>query len=251
MNPECQPTPDSPAKQKGRSLHKLVLEGEDAFASAFAVALTGRLFRRTRLARRPEVKCRELGAAVSGTKAELAKRIKAKDPKAVVFDDIFATFRVMVERDGLEVLKPDAMREVRQATTSITLRDPDGQHEHHRQAAHRSRQEAPAARLYVRRRGGDGALIRRARSGTSETGLHISLYQQRVRSRQPRNREQYQRATVVELFRQPTVAQLKGELNDPPQEAIDITRRAHRRGRAQVSCHRPNAEAPSEAPVVA
>jgi hypothetical protein len=39
-----------------------------------------------------------LGEAVSGTKAELAKRIKAKDPKVIVFDDILATFRVMVER---------------------------------------------------------------------------------------------------------------------------------------------------------
>jgi hypothetical protein len=40
-----------------------------------------------------------------------------------------------------------------------------------------------------------------------------------------------QRETIVELFRQPTVAQLKGELNGPPQETIGITRRAHRRGR--------------------
>ena len=56
---------------------------------------------------------------MSGTKAELAKRIKAKDPKAIIFDDILATFRAMVERDGLEVLKPDAMREVREAAASI------------------------------------------------------------------------------------------------------------------------------------
>src|SRR5262249_49557569 len=32
MNPERQPSPDSRAKQKGRALHKLVLEGEEAFA---------------------------------------------------------------------------------------------------------------------------------------------------------------------------------------------------------------------------
>src|SRR5262245_8349396 len=30
MNPDRQPTPDSPAKQKGRALHKLVLEGAEA-----------------------------------------------------------------------------------------------------------------------------------------------------------------------------------------------------------------------------
>jgi PDDEXK-like domain of unknown function (DUF3799)/SAP domain len=68
-----------------------------------------------------KARCRELGEPVSGTKAELAKRIKAKDPQAIIFDDILATFRVMVERDNLEVLKPDAMHEVRQAAASISL----------------------------------------------------------------------------------------------------------------------------------
>jgi hypothetical protein len=68
-----------------------------------------------------KAKCRELGEPVSGTKAELAKRIRAKDAKAIVFDDILATFRAMVARDGLEVLKPDMMREVHQAAASMTL----------------------------------------------------------------------------------------------------------------------------------
>jgi PDDEXK-like domain of unknown function (DUF3799) len=122
MNPDRVPTPDSPVKQKGRALHKLVLEGEDAFASAFAEepwpgGYPGALVSLDDL----KAKCRELGEVVSGTKAELAKRIKAKDPKAIIFDDILATFRVMVERDGLEVLKHDAMREVRQAAASIKL----------------------------------------------------------------------------------------------------------------------------------
>ena len=66
-------------------------------------------------------KCRELGEPVSGTKAELAKRIKAKDSHIIVFDEVLATFRVMAKRDGLEILKPDVMREVRQAAASITL----------------------------------------------------------------------------------------------------------------------------------
>jgi SAP domain len=108
MNPERQPTPDSAAKQKGRALHKLVLEGEDAFASTFAVepspaGYPGALVTADDL----KAKCRELGEPISGTKAELAKRIKAKDAKALIFDDILATFRVMVERDGMEVLKRD------------------------------------------------------------------------------------------------------------------------------------------------
>jgi PDDEXK-like uncharacterized protein DUF3799 len=58
---------------------------------------------------------------VSGTKAELAKRIKAKTSDVIIWDDILALFRAMVDRDGLEVLKPDAMREVRQDAATITI----------------------------------------------------------------------------------------------------------------------------------
>jgi PDDEXK-like domain of unknown function (DUF3799)/SAP domain len=122
MNPDRPPSPDSPAKQKGRALHKLVLEGEQAFSEAFVEephpsGHPGCLVSLDDL----KAKCRELGEAVSGTKAELAKRIKAKDGNAIIFDDVLSLFRSMVERDGLEVLKPDAMREVRQAAASITL----------------------------------------------------------------------------------------------------------------------------------
>jgi PDDEXK-like domain of unknown function (DUF3799)/SAP domain len=122
MNPDRPLSPDSPAKQKGRALHKLVLEGEQAFAHAFVEepqpsGHPGSLITHDDL----KAKCRELGEPVSGTKAELAKRIKAKDGNAIIFDDVLSLFRVMVERDGLEVLKPDAMREVRQAAASITL----------------------------------------------------------------------------------------------------------------------------------
>jgi hypothetical protein len=120
MNAKRQATLDTPAKQKGRALHKLVLEGEEAFAKAFAeepqpdagCLVTLEDFK---------ARCRELREPVSGTKAELAKRIKVKDPKAIIFDDILATFRVMAERDGLEVLKADAMREVRQSAATITV----------------------------------------------------------------------------------------------------------------------------------
>src|SRR3990167_4707282 len=35
LNPNREPTPDSPAKLKGRALHKLILEGPEAFERAF------------------------------------------------------------------------------------------------------------------------------------------------------------------------------------------------------------------------
>jgi hypothetical protein len=122
MNPDRPVDNDTPAKQRGRALHMLVLEGEDAFGKAFAEepspdGYPGRLATLDDL----KAKCRELGEPVSGTKAELAKRIKAKDSHIIVFDEVLATFRAMAERDGLEILKPDVMREVRQAAASITL----------------------------------------------------------------------------------------------------------------------------------
>jgi PDDEXK-like domain of unknown function (DUF3799)/SAP domain len=118
LNPQRALDTDSPAKQKGRALHKLVPEGEVAFAEEPSPATyQGCLVSLEDL----KAKCRALGEPVSGTKAELTKRIKAKDEKVIIFDEILATFRAMAERDGLEILKPDAMAEVRQAAASITL----------------------------------------------------------------------------------------------------------------------------------
>jgi hypothetical protein len=122
MNPDRPSSPDTVAMLKGRALHKLVLEGEEALGKAFAeepspAGYPGCLATLDDL----KAKCRELGEPVSGTKAELAKRIKAKDSNIIVFDEVLATFRAMAERDGLEILKPDVMREVRQAAASITL----------------------------------------------------------------------------------------------------------------------------------
>lgn len=122
MNPDRIDDSDTPAKKIGRALHALVLEGEAGFAKQFAPepspdAYPGALVSLEDL----KARCRELGEPVSGTKAELAKRIKPKDDKAIIFDDVLAFFRAMVERDKLEVLKPDAMAEVRAAATNITL----------------------------------------------------------------------------------------------------------------------------------
>lgn len=122
MNPERRDDSDSPAKKIGRALHALVLEGEAGFARDFAAEPTpeghpGCLVSLEDL----KAKCREIGEPVSGTKAELSKRIKAKDRDVIVFDDILGLFRAMVERDGLEVLKAEAMAEVRAAAANIKL----------------------------------------------------------------------------------------------------------------------------------
>jgi hypothetical protein len=79
MNPERRDDSDTPAKKIGRALHALVLEGEAGFARAFAEEPTpdgypGCLVTLDDL----KAKCREIGEPVSGTKAELGKRIKSR-----------------------------------------------------------------------------------------------------------------------------------------------------------------------------
>jgi hypothetical protein len=122
MNPNRPPDQDTPAKQKGRALHKLVLEGEAAFERSFACepkpdAYPGALDTLSDL----RAKCRELSLPLSGSKAELATRIRSKDPKTIVFSEVLETWKAMADRDGMEILTPAAMREVRHSASTITL----------------------------------------------------------------------------------------------------------------------------------
>jgi hypothetical protein len=75
LNPDRPGDRDSPAKQKGRALHKLVLEGLEAFERSFACepkpdAYPGALATLDDL----KAKCRELSLPLSGGKAELAAK---------------------------------------------------------------------------------------------------------------------------------------------------------------------------------
>jgi len=88
------PSDDTAAKIRGKALHVLVLEGEKAFARAFRAAPSledypNALVSAEDLKRR----CRELVLSPSGTKAQMAERIRAKDPDALIWDDIIGTFR--------------------------------------------------------------------------------------------------------------------------------------------------------------
>jgi hypothetical protein len=123
MNPNRPPDNDTPAKLRGRAVHKLVLEGEAAFSGPGGFAEEpspaghpGCLVTLDDL----KARARELGQPTSGTKAELSARIRAKDPKAIVFSDILETWKAMAARDNLEVLKPDMMEDVRRAAATIT-----------------------------------------------------------------------------------------------------------------------------------
>jgi hypothetical protein len=119
LNPARPVDKDTPAKLKGRALHTLVLEGEQAFAKAFAEAPTPR---EGDLVTAEELKamCRQLVEPVSGTKAELAKRIRDKLPPGVrIFDDTLREFQERIDRERLATLSRDQMAEVRAAVGAI------------------------------------------------------------------------------------------------------------------------------------
>jgi hypothetical protein len=98
-----------------------VLEGEKAFAAAFAVKPSpedhpGCLVTLEDL----KAKLRTLCEPTSGTKESLTKRIKLKLPDVVVFDDVLKIFRAVAEREKLEIISKEAAREVRKAASAIT-----------------------------------------------------------------------------------------------------------------------------------
>jgi hypothetical protein len=121
MNP-ARKDDDTPAKRAGRALHKLVLEGPKAFERAY-ISEPQPADHPGCLVTLEDLKsfCRDRGEKISGTKAELAKIVKKADPAVTIWDDILGLFRAMVERDRLEILKPDAMAEVQTGAASITL----------------------------------------------------------------------------------------------------------------------------------
>lgn len=127
MNPDRPPSPDTEDKKEGRALHKLSLEGAAAFAKAFVAepqpeAYPGCLITLDDLrgyARDNGIKP-ETGPAPT-TKAAFAKLIRAATPKVFIWDEIIATFKAVAERDGLEILKPEAMRRIKTSVASIKL----------------------------------------------------------------------------------------------------------------------------------
>src|SRR5262245_33934197 len=73
LNPDRQPTPDSPAKQKGRALHKLVLEGLEAFERAYSCETKPDAYPNALVTLEDlKVRCRAISEPVSGSKSELS-----------------------------------------------------------------------------------------------------------------------------------------------------------------------------------
>jgi hypothetical protein len=119
---------DTPDKQKGRALHKLVLEGMAGFEKAFIPEpkvedFPGAL----RTADDLKAALRQAGEKLTGDKAELIKRVKGLiaartiPEDTIVWDEHMANFKAVAARHGLEILKRDAFEEVCQAATMVAL----------------------------------------------------------------------------------------------------------------------------------
>lgn len=104
LDPNRKPPKDSDPKKLGRAYHKLLLEGQEAFDAAYAVAPCKEDF--------PDAlsgvetlraKCEELGLKKSGTLAEMCARIRAVDPGVQLWDDIKAEFEDLAgERERIK-----------------------------------------------------------------------------------------------------------------------------------------------------
>lgn len=151
MNPDRADN-STDAKMWGRAFHKLVLEGGDAYAAAFAVepepdAFDGPVLmsaddlkgwlkaRNDRIAaeaaeaageEQPKPKGRKRAEgqdALTGTKAELIGRIRKHDREVVIWDEIIERFRAETAARGATIIKPAMHREITRAAQML-VRNP-------------------------------------------------------------------------------------------------------------------------------
>lgn len=107
MNPLREPQAETPALLFGRALHKLVLEGPEAFQASYLRAPQKEDYPEA-LDTANEIKAalKAVGGKVTGTKPELIERLKFADPGAVLWDDICNDHAAECARTGATSLKP-------------------------------------------------------------------------------------------------------------------------------------------------
>jgi hypothetical protein len=109
-------------KERGKAFHARLLEGAETFAHRYAVAPD--------IADFPEAldggaelkaRCKELSLPVSGTIAELCKRIREKDPEAVLWPEIIAEFEADAEANGLTIIKKKLADEIERQVRIVEM----------------------------------------------------------------------------------------------------------------------------------
>ncbi len=120
LNPARAESEDTQARRWGRALHKLVLEGEVAFAEAYAIKPEPSQFPGC-LVGAADLKayCRENGLKLTGKKADLAAAVKAHKPDVAIWDEVLAAFERRVREAKAEILKRDELVEIQRAAAAI------------------------------------------------------------------------------------------------------------------------------------
>ncbi|MBF0141644.1 MAG: PD-(D/E)XK nuclease-like domain-containing protein [Magnetococcales bacterium] len=115
---------DTPAKVLGRAIHKMVLEGDEAFHIAYAVephpqdypgCLQGVDALRT--------KCEELGLKKSGTLEEMSNRILDIDPECILWPVIKSRFQASMVGSDKEVISGETYKQSQRASKAINAND--------------------------------------------------------------------------------------------------------------------------------
>lgn len=120
MNPLRQQRLETPALLFGRALHKLVLEGREAFeASYIREIVPGDIPGVLDKADDFKAALRACGGKVSGVKDDLKARIRELDPGAKIWDDEFEAFNRRCIADGKTKLHADVYERVVQGASLI------------------------------------------------------------------------------------------------------------------------------------
>ncbi|MBF0341055.1 MAG: PD-(D/E)XK nuclease-like domain-containing protein [Magnetococcales bacterium] len=100
----------TPAKELGRAIHKMILEGKGAFFNEFMEALKLEDFPGClQGVKTLQERCGSLGLKKSGTLEEMADRILDVDPNAVLWPVIMRNFDAMVARNRKQVVKNEVV----------------------------------------------------------------------------------------------------------------------------------------------
>jgi len=120
MNPAREANEETPALLFGQALHKLVLEGRQAFVAAFTQAPEAKDHPGC-LVTVDDIKAalKAVGEKITGNKPDLIARLKVARPDAVIFDDIVERHAADAARTGATILKRSVFEEAVLAGGSI------------------------------------------------------------------------------------------------------------------------------------
>lgn len=120
MNPLREEQRETEALLLGRALHKVVLEGLDAFHASYQPEPSKADFPLAfDTATQIKARLKELGQKQTGAKPELIERLKAADPEALIWEEIEKSFEADCAAKGITPLKRKMWQKVIAGAASI------------------------------------------------------------------------------------------------------------------------------------